>query len=161
MLDLAKIAETFVLESIESRIMSDDSKEQNLSQYWSTLKLKLEKAKEILPSTCRIGETIFTSVAVIGGKIYRNQPKNLNNVHKDIKYLVSVIITLGKEISGGDTVFYYGVKLSDFGSRAHILKHLHGIMVFGPFEKVFHEGNLWSGHRAVISFILTYIYEKV
>ena len=27
-------------------------------------------------------------------------------------------------------------------------------MVFGPFEKVFQEGTLWSGYRAVISFIL-------
>ena len=59
--------------------------------------------------------------------------------------MVSVIITLGKDISGGDTVFCYGVKSSDFGSRARILKHLHGRMVFGPFEKVFHESTLWSG----------------
>ena len=88
---------------------------------------------------------MFTSMAVIGGKLYRNHPKNLNHVHKDIKYLVSFIITLGKDKSGGNTVFYDGVKSSDFGSRAHILKHLHGRMVFGPFEKVFHEGNLWSG----------------
>ena len=44
---------------------------------------KLEKAKEILPSTFRIGETIFTSMAVIGGKLYSSQPKNLNHVHKD------------------------------------------------------------------------------
>ena len=93
-----------------------------------------EKAKEILPSTCRICETIFTSMAAIGGKLYFNHQKNLNHVHKDIKYLVSVIITPGKDISGGDTVFYDGVKSSDFGSRAHILKHLHGRMVFGPFE---------------------------
>ena len=76
-------------------------------------------------------------------------------MHKDVKDLVSFIITLGKDISGGDTVFYDGVKSSDFGGRAHILKHLHGIMVFGPFENVFHEGTLWSGYRAVISFILT------
>ena len=66
-----------------------------LSQYWSTLKLKLEKAKEILPSTCRIGKTIFTPMAVIGGKLYRNHPKNLNHVHKDITDLVSVIIIFG------------------------------------------------------------------
>ena len=97
------------------------------------MKGKLEKAKEILPSTCRIGETIFTSMAVIGDKLYRNHPKNLNHVHKDIKYLVSVIITLGKDISGGDTVFYDGVKPSDFGSRDHILKHLYGRIVFGLF----------------------------
>ena len=73
-------------------------------------------------------------MAVIGGKLYRNHPKHLNHVHKDTKDLVSVIMTLGKYICGGDTVFYDGVKPSDFGSRAHILKHLHGRMVFGPFE---------------------------
>ena len=69
--------------------------------------------------------------------------------------MASVIITVGKDISGGYTVFYYGVKTSELGSRAHILKHLHGRMIFGPFEKVLHEGTLWSGYRAVISFILT------
>ena len=82
----------------------------------------MEKAKEILPSTCRIGETIFTSMAVIGGKLCSNHPKNLTRVHKDSKYMVSVIITVGKYISGGYTVFYDGLKTSDLGSRAHILK---------------------------------------
>ena len=76
-------------------------------------------------------------------------------MHEDVKDLVSFIITLGKDIIGGDTVFYDGVKSCDFGNRAHILKHSHGRVVFGPFEKVFHEGTLWSGYRSVISFILT------
>ena len=135
--------------------MIDDSRKKYISQYWSTLKEKLDMAKTILPSTYRIGENSFTSMAIIGGKLYRNHPKNMNHVHKDTKDLVSVIITLGEYISREYTVFYYGVKPSDFGSRAHILKNLHGIMIFGPFEKVFHEGTLWSGYRAVISFILT------
>ena len=91
-------------------------------------------AKEILPSTCRIGGTFFASMAVIGGKLYRNHPNNMNHVHKDTKDLVSVIITLGKNISWGNTVFYDGVKTFDFGSRAHILKKLHGRMIFGHFE---------------------------
>ena len=52
----------------------------------------------------------FTSMDVIGGKLYSNHPKNLNHVHKDTKDLVSVIIKLGKNISGGDTVFNNGVK---------------------------------------------------
>ena len=69
--------------------------------------------------------------------------------------MVYDIITVGKDISGVETVFYDGVKTSDLGSRSHILKHLHGRMVFGPFEKVVHEGTLWSGYRAVISFIFT------
>ena len=75
-------------------------------------------------------------------------------MHKDVKYLVSVIIKLGKDIIGGDTVFYDGVKSCDFGNIANILKNSHGRMVYGPFEKVFREGTLWSGYRYVISFIL-------
>ena len=58
-LELANRAETFLLESIESRIVSDDSKAKKSTQYWSTLKLKVKKAKEVLPSTFRIGETIL------------------------------------------------------------------------------------------------------
>ena len=54
-------------------------------------------------------------MAVIGVKLYRNHPKNINHVHKDTKDLVPVIITLGKNISGGDTVFYDGDKTSDLG----------------------------------------------
>ena len=93
-------------------------------------------------------------MSVIGGRLYHNHPKNLNHMHKDVKDLVSVIITLGKDIIGVDTVFYDGVKTYDFGNRSHILKHSHGRMVFGPFDKVSHEGTLWSGYRSVISFIL-------
>ena len=37
-------------------------------------------------------------------------------MHKDVKYLVSVIITLGKDIIGGDTVFYDGVKIVILGT---------------------------------------------
>ena len=74
--------------------------------------------------------------------------KNTNN-------LLSVIITLGTNISGGETVFYDGVKSSNLGNRYHVLKHLHGRMIFGPFEKYFHNGTLWRGPRSVISFILT------
>ena len=81
-------------------------------------------------------------MAVIGGKLYRNHPKNLNRVNKYTKYLVSVVITLRKNISRGDTLFYDGVKTSDLGGRAHIFNHLHGRNIFGPFDKVFHEGTL-------------------
>ena len=72
---------------------------------------------------------------VIGGKLFSNKPQNLNRVHKDSKDLLSVIINMGKNIRGGDTVFYNGVKTSDLGSRAHVLKYLHGRRIFFPFEK--------------------------
>ena len=68
---------------------------------------------------------------------------------------MSVIITLGTNISGGETVFYDGVKSSDLVNRTHVLKHLHIRMIFGLFEKWSLEGTLWRGPRAVISYILT------
>ena len=61
-------------------------------------------------------------MSVIGGELYSNRPKNMNHVHKATKDMVSIIITVGKDISGGDTTFYDEVKTSDLGSRAHILK---------------------------------------
>ena len=99
------------------------------------MKEKLEKEKEILPSLCRIGGIFFTSMAVIGGIPFSNHHKNLNHVHNESKNLVPVIITLRENISGGDTFFYDGMKISDLGSIAHVLKHLHGRMIFGLFEK--------------------------
>ena len=74
-------------------------------------------------------------MAVIHGKLFSNHPKNLSHVNKDSKYLVSVIITVGGNMRGGETMFYDGVKISDLGSRAHVFKHLLRRMIFGPFEK--------------------------
>ena len=63
---------------------------------------------------------MFTPMAIIGEKLFRNHPKNLNHVHRDSKDLLFVIITLGENIREGDTMFYDGVKTSDLGSRAHV-----------------------------------------
>ena len=145
MLDCTGQAETFVWECIEKRITK---------KYWFILKKNLTIAKEKILSKYRIGETCFTSIAVIGGKLFSNHPKNMNHVHKYTKYLLSVIITLGTNISGRNTVFNDRVKISDLGNRSHVLKYLHVIMVFGPFEKCFHEGTIWRVTRALISFIL-------
>ena len=55
-------------------------------------------AKEKIPSKFRIGETCFTFIAVIGGKLFSNHPQNMNHVHKDTMDLLSVILTLGNNI---------------------------------------------------------------
>ena len=57
----------------------------------------------------------------------------------ETKDLVSVIKTLVTNISGGDTVFYDRVKITDLVNRDHVLKHLHGRIIFGPFERYFYK----------------------
>ena len=68
---------------------------------------------------------------------------------------MSVIIIMVINISGEDIVFYEIVKHIDFWKIAHVLKHLHGRIILGPFEIFFHEGSLWRGHISIISFIIT------
>ena len=75
----------------------------------------------------------------MGGKLYSNNPKDMNHVHKDSNELVSVIITLGANISGGDTVFYDVIKQTGLVKRAHVLKKLHRRIIMGQFERFYHE----------------------
>ena len=82
---LAKSVETFILASIS---------EMPTIKYWQNLERTMDKAKDIIPNECRIGDTCFTSLATIGGNLYTRHPKNLNHVHKDSNDLMSVIIIL-------------------------------------------------------------------
>ena len=110
----------------------------------------MDKAKEIITKQCRIGDTCLTSSATIGGNLCTRHVKNLNHVHKDSKDLLLVIITLGTDVNGGETVFNDGENMNDIGKRAHVLKHSHGRCVIGSFDKIIHEGSIWTVHRAVL-----------
>ena len=75
-------------------------------KFWQDLEKNMVKAKEIIPNECRIGDTCFTSLATIGGNLYKRYARNLNHIHKDSKDLLSVIIILGTDVHGGETVFF-------------------------------------------------------
>ena len=93
-------------------------------------------------------------MANIGGNLFTRHSKNLNHVHKDSNNLLSVIIILGTNSHGGETVFYDGDNMKDIWKRAHVLKHSHGRCMVCTFDKNLHEGSIWTGHRAVLYFIL-------
>ena len=65
-----------------------------------------------------------------------------------------MIIILGTYDNGGEIVFYDGENMNDIGKIAHVLKHSHGRCVIAYFDKNLHEGSIWNGHIAVLSFIL-------
>ena len=58
----------------------------------------------MIPKECRIGDTCFMSFATIGGNLYTRDPNNLKHVHIYSKDLMSVIIILGTDYDGGETV---------------------------------------------------------
>ena len=123
-------------------------------KYWKFLGSMLDKATEKIPKQFIIGDTCFTPLENIGGNSFIRHPKNLNHVHKDSKDLLPVIIILGINFHGGETVFYDGDKMNDIGKRAHVLKHSYVRCVVGAFDKILHEGSICIGHRSVLSFIL-------
>ena len=123
-------------------------------KYWQNLESMMDKSKEKIPKKCRIGDTCFTTLADIGGNLFTRNLKNLNHVHKESNDLLAVIIILVTNAHGGKTVFNNGENMNDIGKRAHVLKHSRGRSVVGTFDKILHEGIIWTGHRAVLYFIL-------
>ena len=77
-------------------------------KYWQNLGSTMDKAKWIITKEYRIGDTCLMSLANIGSNLYTRHANNLNHVHRDSKYLLSVIIILGTDVNGGETVFYDG-----------------------------------------------------
>ena len=71
-------------------------------KYWQNLEKVLDTAKEKIPKQCSIGDTCFTSLATIGGKLYTRHPKHINHVHKDVNDILSVIIILVTYVHGGE-----------------------------------------------------------
>ena len=114
----------------------------------------MDKAKEKIPKEFRIGDTCFTLFSTIGGNIFAIHQKNLNHIHRGSNGLLSVIKILGTYFIGGETVFNDVDNINDIGKRAHVLKHSYGSCVVGAFDKSLNEGSIWTGHGAVLLFIV-------
>ena len=54
-----------------------------------------------------------------------------------------MIIILGTDVNGGETVFNDGENMNDIGKIAHVLKHSHGRCIIGSLDKMLHEGSIW------------------
>ena len=98
-ISLAKSFETFLMVSIS---------DMPTIKHWKNLGIFMDKSKEKILKQCRIGDTCFTSLETIGVNLFTRHPKNLNIVHKDSNYLLSVIIILGKKFQSGERVFNDG-----------------------------------------------------
>ena len=79
------------------------------------MEIIMDKSKGRIPKQCRIGDTCLTSLETIGGNLFTINPKNINHVHRNSNDLLSVIIILGTNVHGGETVFNYGKKWMTFG----------------------------------------------
>ena len=117
-LALTKSVETFIEVSVGDMLTI---------KYWQNLGRIMNQAKTMIPKECRTGNTCFTSLVTIGGKLYTRHPKNINHVQKYSKDLLLVIIILGTDVHGGETVFNDGENMNDMKHVSPIL-HSFGII---------------------------------
>ena len=82
-------------------------------KYCQNLGSMMDKPKQKITKQCRIGGTCFTSLETIGGNLFTRHPNNLNNSHKDSNKLLLVIIILGTNANGGETVFNDGENMNE------------------------------------------------
>ena len=74
--------------------------------------------KRRIPKKCRTGNICFTSVSVIGDRLFSSIRNNHNHVRKYERYLLLVITTLGTNVIGRGTFFYDGIKIYNLGLRS-------------------------------------------
>ena len=96
------------------------------------------------PEDFRVAGTFFNSVTLVG-----DLSDNHNHRHKDKHDLCSIIITLGKGVTAGSTLYWGGNDIV-----LHRENFLHGKFQVGPFDKVNHAGEAWNGPRGVLAFYL-------
>ena len=66
-----------------------------------------------------------------------NTPKNLNHVHKYSKDIMSVIVTLGPVVNGGENVLLNGITMDEIVKISNVINNSHVRCVLGAFEKFY------------------------
>ena len=110
---------------------------------------KVLLSRLLVPDHLRICGTIFSSVALVG-----DLSDNHNHRHRDKGDLCSIFITLGKGIQGGSSLYWGGKHEGKGGIVLHREEFCHGKFQVGPFDKVDHAGENWTGPRGVMAFYM-------
>ena len=73
----------------------------------------IRKAKKVIPSSCQIGDTYFTHMAVIG---YLRTNGDLMSKHIDRDDFITVLFNIGQPLYGGGTDYYTGLTSDEYGT---------------------------------------------
>ena len=105
--------------------------------------------RKIAPQELLVCGSIFNGMALVG-----DLSDGYNHIHKDKNDLCSIILMVGDNITGGNTLYYKEkVPLMDSDIQ-HSESFCHGKFQVGPFNKIYHAGEAWRGPRGIISFYI-------
>ena len=106
-----------------------------------TILFLINKAKKVIPSSCRIVYSFYTQMSIIGNL---NENGDYLCKHMDKEDLVSALLYVGDPSNGGKPKYYAGLTSKSFGHLAKETLYEHGQLTIGWFGKILHCGESWS-----------------
>ena len=95
----------------------------------------------------RGSSSIFNGCALVG-----DLRDGYNHIYVDKNNMCSLILKLGHNIMGGDTLYYSGQNPQKTGEIVHSEAFHHDKFLVEPFQKDIHAGSHWKGSKGLISF---------
>ena len=111
----------------------------------------INKSKKAIRSSCRIVDTFFTHMSIIGNL---NENGDYTSKHIDKDNFITALFHVGDPSNGGETNYYTGLTNKSFGHLAKEISCKYGRLTIGCFDKILHCGESWSGIRGCIRFNL-------
>lgn len=106
-------------------------------------------AKSLVPSECRICDSSFNHMTLLGKCAYEDGSAILP--HTDEEDVITALFHMGKPESGGDTLYYSGKGNKDHGKLVHTVPFQHGRLQVGFFDETVHAAGKWVGVRGGIN----------
>ena len=108
-------------------------------------------AENRIPQSLRLGQTFFTQLVIVGDMI---QNENQILSHFDEEDIISCIVTLGDLRTGGETIYYNGIKQNVSSDIEMKIPFQHCRLQIGSFDKILHGVSPWVGPRITLNFNL-------
>ena len=111
----------------------------------------LKLCKIVIPSSCRINDSIFSHMTILGNGSIDGEGIPC---HLDEKDIISVVLHLGEVKYGGFTKYYNGSSIKNKGELKKSIPFQHGRIQIGFFNQIIHEVSSWKGQGTAINFNL-------
>ena len=108
----------------------------------------IEFAKSHIPLELRVYDSIFTQTTIVG------EVENIEHqmpLHFDKQDVISCIVTLGANVSGGPAIYHSGITDKDPKDLVLSIPFEHGRIQIGTFSSVLHGISIWKGARMTVA----------
>ena len=113
---------------------------------------KIILSKNIIPESCRISNSFFTHLTMLGN--FNETDGRDIPLHVDKKDVISALVHLGTVSEGGLTLYYNGRSEKKHGTVQEAIMFEHGLIQIGVYDSIPHAVSTWNGCHIIFNFNL-------